>query len=72
MVCGIAEALDTENPPVRLHSGAVRCTLSVRRDLKTEMLIVPNYRMILCEYPSVAAFLPFREAVCGEGTERPS
>ena len=38
MVCGIAEAVDTENPPVRLHSGAVRCTLCVRRDLKTEML----------------------------------
>jgi ribosomal protein L13 len=34
----VAEALDTENPPVRLHSEAVRRMLSVGRDLKSEML----------------------------------
>jgi hypothetical protein len=33
----VAEAVDTENPPVQLHSEAVRRMLSVVRDLKTEM-----------------------------------
>ena len=36
--CGIAEALDTENMRVRLHSGAARCMLCISRDLKTEGL----------------------------------
>ena len=36
--CGTAEALDIENPPIRLHSEAVRGMLPFGRDLKTEML----------------------------------
>jgi len=36
--CVTAEALDTEKPPIRLHSGAVRGMLPVGRDLKKEML----------------------------------
>jgi len=27
--CVVAEALDTENPPVRLHAEAAECTISV-------------------------------------------
>ena len=38
MASVLAEALDTEKPPARLHSEAVRRTLSVGQDLKTEML----------------------------------
>ncbi len=34
----VAEALDTENPPIRLHAEAVGGMLPVGRDLKTEML----------------------------------